>query len=61
MEVDSGSSFEMPNGNKQKPKPSDEVEASPHKSGDISNESFIEDAIEIISCTSPSVYNNFSY
>ena len=57
MEVDSGSSLEM-DGNK-KLKNSDDVQVS-QKSHEVSDESFIEDAIEIISATSPDLRNHFS-
>ena len=60
MEVDSGSSLEMDG--KKKPKKSDDVQVSKnsHEGRDESEESFIEDAIEIISATSPTFHNNFS-
>ena len=57
MEVDSGSSLEMDN--KKKRKKSDDVQVS-QKSHEGSDESFIEDAIEIISATSPDLRNHFS-
>ena len=57
MEVDSGSSLEM-DGNK-KLKNSDDVQVS-QKSHEAGDESFIVDAIEIISATSPGLKNNFS-
>ena len=59
MEVDSGSSFEMPNG-KQKANKSDEASPSQKSGENPSNESFIEDAIEIISATSPNFRNGLS-
>ena len=47
---------------KKKPKKSDDVQVSKnsHEGRDESEESFIEDAIEIISATSPTFHNNFS-
>ena len=57
MEVDSGSSLEIDG--KKKRKKSDDVQAS-QKSHEGSDESFLEDAIEIISATSPDFQNNFS-
>ena len=59
MEVDSGSSFEMPNG-KQKNNKSDEASPSKKAGTDPSDESFIEEAIEILSAASPIVRNGLS-
>ena len=59
MEVDSGSSIEMPNENKKLEQKSDVLEES-KKDSEKSVSSFIEDAIEIISATSPSIHNNLS-
>ena len=57
MEVDSGSSLEIDG--KKKRKKSDDVQAS-QKSHEGGDESFIEDAIEIISATSRNSKNNVS-
>ena len=59
MEQDSGSSYEMPKDLKKPKQESDDAEES-KKASEESVESFIEDAIEIISCTSPNFRNTLS-
>ena len=60
MEVDSGSSLEMDGKKKLKKSDDAQVSKKSHGGSDESDESFIEDAIEIISATSPTFQNNFS-